>query len=110
MTNFSAFAVTFVVRDDRSAHYERVGSGAHSQDLVLSEEAWTRMLDELRANDVCSLRSSGVFEHEDQTPTLVIAVPGLDCRVMLSDSEWYQDPRARHVKDAVGRLFPSSPP
>lgn len=106
MTNFSAFARTLVVREDGTLHFEQVGSGATTIEGAAPAEVWTRTLAVVRSNDVCGLRGSGEVEHEDQTPTLVLAVPGAQCRVMLSDAEWATDARARRVRDAVSELFP----
>ncbi|MGB1015958.1 MAG: hypothetical protein ACPG4T_17605 [Nannocystaceae bacterium] len=109
MTNFSVSAVHLVIREDRHAHFERLGEHADTRDYVVPEADWKRVLEQLRTHKACTLRGSGEFEHEDQAPSLVIAVRGAACKVILSDVEWAMGPRAREVARAVATLYPSHP-
>lgn len=108
MTNFSVHANILIVRQDKTARFERIGAGATTQQLMLTDAEWNRTVADLVAHNVCDLRSSGEFEHEDQTPTLVVAVAGARCRVMLSDLEWIHKPHAKAVREAVTSLFPEA--
>ena len=105
MTNFSARADTLIVRADRTAHFERLGDGAREVDFTIEQAAWDAAVTALRSADVCVLRRTREPEHEDQMPTIVVAIETMRCRRTLTDFGWASGP-ARDVRAAVQALFP----
>ncbi|MFT5356523.1 MAG: hypothetical protein ACI9KE_003748 [Polyangiales bacterium] len=106
LTNFSSFADTLLVRENRHAVYRREGDSEREQEFEIPEVQWSAFLAELTVRQPCELVSRTDDDHEEQRPRLTVVASNMRCRVALWDSEWASIPDAAVIRAQIRALFP----